>query len=389
MKLLHTGDWHIGKVVNEFSMLEDQRYLLQKLIEHMKEDRPDILIIAGDVYDRSVPPVGAVALLDEVLIEITDLGIPILAIAGNHDSGRRLSFASRLLEEKGLIIEGEFRTDVRVVTLRDAYGPVNFYLVPYEDPVVIKAMLGEAAPKNPLAAAGLFFKDLAESLPEDERNVLVTHGFFGRLGENSQVKAELSDSEVSVGGADLIDSSALQAFDYVALGHLHAPQQAGGEAIRYSGSLLKYSLSEAVQKKSFTQVELAEKGKTGITTFSIPPMRDLRVIRGTLEEVADKEAYRPGTNFEDYVFAELTDDEYLLDAMQRLRQVFPNTMGLKVLPKGREGSRTALVREAVRQKTTGELVEDFLALFSEEALSPEQKRVLEDVIRQAERQVQK
>ena len=120
MKLLHTGDWHIGKVVNEFSMLEDQRYLLQKLIEHMKEDRPDVLIIAGDVYDRSVPPVGAVALLDEVLIEITDLGIPILAIAGNHDSGRRLSFASRLLEEKGLIIEGEFRTDVRVVTLRDA-----------------------------------------------------------------------------------------------------------------------------------------------------------------------------------------------------------------------------------------------------------------------------
>ena len=246
MKIIHTGDWHIGKIVNEFSMIDDQRYILNELIKLINFEKPDVLIIAGDIYDRSIPPVEAVDLLNEVFSKILiDNKVKIVAISGNHDSGERVSFVSKILEKEGLYIQGIIEDEIKNITISDDEGNVNFYMIPYVDPVILRRKFNNPEIRDHNDAMKAVISRIKPSLNESERNIVVTHGYvtykrndvIDKDGENLYELAELevSDSErpLSIGGTDLIDSDNFNCFDYVALGHLHGRQKVGREEIRY------------------------------------------------------------------------------------------------------------------------------------------------------------
>ncbi len=364
MKIIHTGDWHIGKVVNEFSMIEDQKFYFEQFIEMIKRECPDAIVIAGDIYDRSVPPAEAVELLDQIFNKIVlELKIPILAIAGNHDSAERLSFGSRMLSDRGLYIAGLLEEKVKKVTLTDQDGMVNFYLLPYADPAKVRMVLKNEDIKNHDDAMKAIIEQIKQDFNEDERNVLIGHGYVTYSYEDKEHRGnlEVCDSErpLSIGGTDLINAKDLDIFNYVALGHLHGAQKVGSDKIRYSGSILKYSISEYRQNKSVTKVELDKGGNVEVELLQVPALRDLRVIRGPIAELTNKEVHE-GTNLNDYVFVELTDEGEILDAISKLRAVFPNVMGLKMVNSinNRGISKTA-ADENFREKSMEELFEEF------------------------------
>lgn len=334
MKIVHTGDWHIGKVVNEFSMIDDQRFYLDRIIDLLKEEKADVFIIAGDIYDRSVPPAEAVELLDNIFNKIIlELNIPVLAISGNHDSPERLSFGNKLLVDKKLYIEGLFNKEIKKVTLKDEYGNVNFYLLPYVDPAKVRLAFGNDEIKTHNDAMKFLMNNLKSQINEGERNVLITHGYITNYSEDEDENyLEVSDSErpLSMGGTELVDVKNFDFLNYVALGHLHGPQKVGSDKVRYSGSLLKYSVSEWKQRKSVSIIDLNGDGEVEVQLKELPVLRDLRVIRGPLEELLKRENHH-GTNLEDYVFVELTDEGEILDAISKIRAVFPNVMGLKMV----------------------------------------------------------
>lgn len=337
MKIIHTSDWHIGKIVNEFSMIEDQKYILNKLIELIKEEQPNVLIIAGDVYDRSIAPVEAVELLNETLSDlIMDTNTKIVAISGNHDSGERLSFGSKILEKQGLYICGADNELYRHVLIKDDNKNVNFYLVPYKDPALVKKLLDNKAIKNHNDAMSETIKIIKENLNKEEVNILVSHGYVtmkrsDAIESNEQkyeiAELEISESErpLSIGGTDLIDGNLFKDFDYVALGHLHGRQRIGRDEMRYSGSLLKYSFSEVNQKKGVTIVDIKDDKSINIEFKKLKPLRDMRVIRGDIENLV-KEGREAEDEKEDYIQAILTDDGELINPMEKLRSVYPNTM---------------------------------------------------------------
>lgn len=363
MKIVHTGDWHIGKVVNEFSMIEDQRFYLDRIIDLLKEEKADVFIIAGDIYDRSVPPAEAVELLDNILNKIIlELNIPVLAISGNHDSPERLSFGNKLLVDKKLYIEGLFNKEIKKVTLKDKYGNVNFYLLPYVDPAKIRLAFGNDEVKTHDDGMNFLMNNLKSQIKEGERNVLITHGYITNYSEGvDESYLEVSDSErpLSMGGTELVDVKNFDLFNYVALGHLHGPQKVGSDKVRYSGSLLKYSVSEWKQNKSVSIIELNGDGEVKVQLKELPVLRDLRVIRGPLEELLKRENHH-GTNLEDYVFVELTDEGEILDAISKIRAVFPNVMGLKMvnLVNGNLDSKTSASGN-FREKSMEELFNEF------------------------------
>lgn len=337
MKIIHTSDWHIGKIVNEFSMIEDQKYILNKLIELIKEEQPNVLIIAGDIYDRSIAPVEAVELLNETLSDlIMDTNTKIVAISGNHDSGERLSFGSKILEKQGLYICGRDNELYRHVLIKDDNKNVNFYLVPYKDPALVKKLLDNKAIKNHNDAMSETIKTIKENLNKEEVNILVSHGYVtmkrsDAIESNEQkyeiAELEISESErpLSIGGTDLIDGNLFKDFDYVALGHLHGRQRIGRDEMRYSGSLLKYSFSEVNQKKGVTILDIKDDKSINIEFKKLKPLRDMRVIRGDIENLV-KEGREAEDEKEDYIQAILTDDGELINPMEKLRSVYPNTM---------------------------------------------------------------
>lgn len=337
MKIIHTSDWHIGKIVNEFSMIEDQKYILNKLIELIKEEQPNVLIIAGDVYDRSIAPVEAVELLNETLSDlIMDTNTKIVAISGNHDSGERLSFGSKILEKQGLYICGADNELYRHVLIKDDNKNVNFYLVPYKDPALVKKLLDNKAIKNHNDAMSETIKTIKENLNKEEVNILVSHGYVtmkrSEAIESNEQKYEIAELEISeserplsIGGTDLIDGNLFKDFDYVALGHLHGRQRIGRYEMRYSGSLLKYSFSEVNQKKGVTIVDIDDDKSINIEFKKLKPLRDMRVIRGDIENLV-KEGREAEDEKEDYIQAILTDDGELINPMEKLRSVYPNTM---------------------------------------------------------------
>ncbi|MDK2585512.1 exonuclease SbcCD subunit D [Romboutsia sedimentorum] len=337
MKIIHTSDWHIGKIVNEFSMIEDQKYILNKLIELIKEEQPNVLIIAGDVYDRSIAPVEAVELLNETLSDlIMDTNTKIVAISGNHDSGERLSFGSKILEKQGLYICGADNELYRHVIIKDDNRNVNFYLVPYKDPALVKKLLDNKAIKNHNDAMSETIKTIKENLNKEEVNILVSHGYVtmkrSEAIESNEQKYEIAELEISeserplsIGGTDLIDGNLFKDFDYVALGHLHGRQRIGRYEMRYSGSLLKYSFSEVNQKKGVTIVDIDDDKSINIEFKKLKPLRDMRVIRGDIENLV-KEGREAEDEKEDYIQAILTDDGELINPMEKLRSVYPNTM---------------------------------------------------------------
>ncbi len=318
MKFIHLSDLHLGKRVNEFSMMEDQRYILQQMIKIMDEEHPDGVIIAGDVYDKSIPSVEAVELFDTFLSRLAERKLQVFIISGNHDSAERLAFASALIEQSGIHISPVYDGQVAKLEMQDEYGSVGIYLLPFVKPVHVRNAFPEEEIRSYTDAIRVAVEHM--SVDTGQRNILVTHQFV--------TGAERSESEeISVGGSDNVDASVFDVFDYVALGHIHGPQRIGRDTIRYCGTPLKYSFSEVHHHKSVTVVELQQKGTISLRTVDLIPIHDMREIRGTYEELTSRENYE-GTAVDDYIHITLTDEEEEPDAMAKLRTIYPNLMKL-------------------------------------------------------------
>jgi len=320
MRFLHTSDWHLGKSLCNASLLDDQAQALEEVLRVVKDTRPDAFVIAGDIYDRAVPPKEAVSLLDGFLVRlIQELKIPVLMIAGNHDSPERLAFGSRFLGEQKLFVTGRCGLDHGPVIL----GEVAFHLLPYSDPASVRHDLEQEGIRTHQDALAAQLDLARRSQPKGKRSVVVAHAFV-RGGLTSE-----SEMALSVGGAGEVDARLFEGFDYVALGHLHRPQDVGDSRLHYAGSLLKYSASEASHGKALTLVEVPTKGAVRTQPVAIAARRDLRKLRGNFQDLlmgADE-----GSK-DDYLFVELEDRHPVLDAMARLRQVYPNLLGLETAP---------------------------------------------------------
>ncbi|MFD1415270.1 exonuclease SbcCD subunit D [Oceanobacillus jeddahense] len=320
MRLIHTADWHLGKLVQGVYMTEDQAFILDQFIKAVEKESPDAVIIAGDLYDRAVPPVEAVDLLDKTLDRIINqLGIPVLAIAGNHDSPGRLHFGSRLMKEKGYHIIGQLSDRLNPVVLSDEFGEVHFHLIPYADPSVVKALFQEEDIRNHQEANAYLVNRIKENLDEDARHVYIGHAFVTPFGE---IEENTSDSErpLSIGGAEHVDAHLFKDFHYTALGHLHQAHHVLDKKIRYSGSILKYSLSEEHHQKGYLVVELDEKGDIQVEKKKLSPKREMRSLKMKMEDI-----YKQPRS-EDYVFVQLLDELPILSPMEKVRSIFPNAM---------------------------------------------------------------
>jgi len=325
MKFLHLGDLHIGKVLNGRSMIEDQSYILQQVIDLVKAEDIRLVVIAGDLYDRSIPSIEAIELLNTFLdVLINLLSIKVCIISGNHDSAERLSFASSILKDKGLIIETTIQKEISNYILNDQYGDICFHLVPYFKPSKIKMLFDNQEIKTYQDALQYYLKQNQTVFLDGKRHVLVTHQFFS--GKTASLTSE-SELPLSVGGAEIIDASIVKDFDYVALGHLHAPQSVGYSHIRYSGSLLKYSIDEAKQHKSVCIVNMLEKGNLTIEKRELRPLRDIRVLTGYFDDIMKQKQ----GNLEDYVAFILNDETMITNAMDRARSVYPNALMITYL----------------------------------------------------------
>ncbi len=319
MKFLHLADLHLGKRVNGFSMLEDQAHILRQILAILDDEQPDGVLIAGDVYDKSVPSVEAVGLLDGFLTELRARGVPVLLISGNHDSPERLAFGGRVMDSCGIHISPVYDGALAPVTLHDAFGPVHVWLLPFVKPAHVRRWFPDADIES-------YTDAMAEAVAHMDidtaaRNVLVTHQFVTG-------GARSGSEELSVGGTDNVDSGVFAPFDYVALGHLHGAQHIGRETIRYAGSPLKYSFSEARQHKSVTVVTLGEKGDVQVRTVALTPLRELREIRGSYDELTARSFYEHTTYRSDYLHLILTDEQDVFDAISRLRTIYPYLMTL-------------------------------------------------------------
>ena len=363
MRFLHLSDLHLGKRVNEFSMLEDQQYILTEILQIIDREKPDGVMIAGDVYDKSVPSAEAVALLDDFLVRLAKRDLQVFLISGNHDSPERMAFGGRLMAQSGVHLAPVYDGKVSPSTLTDEYGPVNLYLLPFLKPAHVRRCFPEReilTYTDALAAA-------IEAMGVDpaQRNVLVTHQFVTGA-------ARCDSEEISVGGTDNVDVSVFEPFDYVALGHIHGPQQVGRETVRYCGTPLKYSFSEAKHQKSVTVVELGEKGAVSVRTVPLTPMRDLAELRGTYEELTFRGFY-DGTSYpRDYVHITLTDEEDIPDAVSKLRIIYPNLMKLDY---DNKRTRAGIILEGAedQQRSPLELLEEFYEKQNGQPMGEEQR----------------
>lgn len=319
MKFLHLADLHLGKRVNGFSMLEDQAHILRQILAILDNEQPDGVLIVGDVYDKSVPSVEAVELLDGFLTELRTRGVPVLLISGNHDSPERLAFGGRVMDSCGIHISPVYDGALAPVTLHDTFGPVHVWLLPFVKPAHVRRWFPDADIESYTDAVAEAVAHM--DIDTAARNVLVTHQFVTG-------GARSGSEELSVGGTDNVDSGVFAPFDYVALGHLHGAQHIGRETIRYAGSPLKYSFSEARQHKSVTVVTLGEKGDVQVRTVALTPLRELREIRGSYDELTARSFYEHTTYRSDYLHLILTDEQDVFDAMSRLRTIYPYLMTL-------------------------------------------------------------
>ena len=372
MKFVHLSDLHLGKRVNEYSMLEDQEYILTKIINIIDDEKPSGVIVAGDVYDKSIPSAEAVQMFDDFLTRLAKKNLQVFIISGNHDSPERMSFGSRLMDQSGIHISQVYNGQIEPFTMKDKHGVVNVYMLPFVKPVHVKRLSDESI-ESYTDAIRVAIAEM--NVNQSERNILITHQFV--------TGAIRSDSEdVSVGGSDNVDVSVFDSFDYVALGHIHSPQNCTSERVRYCGTPLKYSFSEAKDNKSVTVVELAEKGSLSVKTVPLIPMRDMVEIKGKYNEIMLKSFYENTSYQEDYIHITLTDEEDIVDAIGKLRTVYHNLMKLDY-----DNKRTRSVSQVdgavdVETKTPIELFSDFYELQNNQPMSDEQKAFVEALIEQ-------
>ena len=388
MKLIHTADLHIGKSVCEHSMLDEQRFILANILEVVATEKPDALLIAGDVYDKSVPSAEAVAVLDEFLVQLSKTGTKVFVLSGNHDSAERIAFGGRIMADRGVYMSPVYSGAFMPVTLKDELGEVDVWMLPFVRPATVRACLEgdddraqvtDYTSATRMAIAQMKFAD-------GRRNVLLAHQFV--------TGAERSDSEESVGGLDNVDASVFEGFDYVALGHIHKPQNvakdaAGVARVRYSGTPLKYSLSEKDHKKSLTVVELGGKTQSGLADISVreiplKPAHDVREIRGTFAELVSPEYQRKqvaeGLKLDDYVYVKLTDENDVPDAALKLRGIYPNLMMLDYDNERTRNQRITVGDTKVEQRTPMELFGEFFTDMTKRELNEEESKFVQDII---------
>ena len=375
MRFIHLADLHIGKRVNEFSMMEDQRYILGYVLELVDEQKEkgkaiDGVLIAGDVYDKPVPAAEAVQLLDWFLTELVARNLPVYMVSGNHDSGERLSFGAHLLEKSRVFLRSVYDGCLEPIELEDSYGKLNLYMLPFVKPAHVRKALDDDTITTYQDAVCAVLEHA--SVREEERNILIAHQMV--------TGAQRCDSEeISIGGLDNIDADVFDIFDYVALGHLHGPQKVGRDEVRYAGTLLKYSFSECVHKKSVTIVEFCEKGKVSIETIPLVPLRDMRQIEGRYEEVMSREYYKD-SNKEDYLKIVLTDEEEIPDVLGRLRTVYPNIMKLVYNNTRTRSSKSIEQAEITENKQPIDYLEEFYEVQNNQKMSADQQIIVSDLI---------
>lgn len=373
---MHLADLHLGKRVNGFSMMEDQEYILNRILEIMEEEQPDGLLIAGDVYDKTIPPAEAVRLMDDFLTAVAAKHVPVFLISGNHDSAERVAFGHQLMQGSGIWISPVYDGTIRHHTLEDRWGEVNIYLIPFLRPSVVRSFFPDVEIEDYTDALRTIIEDL--QVDTSRRNVVLAHQFVTAAG----TLPEACDSEqLSVGGLDRVDGSVFSPFDYTALGHLHGPQRVGSETIRYAGSPLKYSFSELHQKKSVTVAELRAKGETEIRQIPLQPRREMIELRGTFEEILE-EARKKGELQTDYYHMILTDETDVVDALSRLREYYPNIMLLDYDNRRTRSQKEVEQLDRVEERTPGEL---FAALYEQQngqEMDSDRKEYLDGLIRE-------
>ncbi|MCB5474480.1 exonuclease SbcCD subunit D [Blautia luti] len=375
MKLIHLSDLHLGKRVNEFSMIEDQKYILNQILGIIDEEQPDGILLAGDLYDRPVPSAEAVQLLDSFLTRLAKRKIPVYAISGNHDSAERIAFGSHIMSSSGICMSPVYDGKTAKYCLMDNYGEVWIHLLPFIRPAVVRHVFAGEEGAEEIRTYQEAVQAAVEhmDLDTEKRNVLVAHQFV--------VGAMSCDSEeITVGGIDQIEGAVFRDFDYVALGHIHSPQNVGNDRIRYCGTPLKYSFSEAGQQKSVTVVELGEKGTLEVREIQLKPLRDMRKLKGTYMAITSLSNYQD-TNTEDYVQITLTDEEDIVDGMQKLRTIYPNLMRLEYDNFRTRKNQKVTGTETVEKKSELEYFEEFFELQNNQPMNEEQRKFSEELIR--------
>ena len=370
MKIMHLSDLHIGKKVNEYSMLQDQIYILKEILRIIDNEKVETVIIAGDVYDRSLPPNEALELFDEFLYQLSSRNVNVFVISGNHDSPERISYGGRMMTENKIFLSPVYDGNVKPISLNDDYGEVNFYLLPFIRPADIRRYFPDENIENYTDAVKVAIDNM--NVDFSKRNILVTHQFV--------TGAELSESEdIIVGGTDNVSGEVFDGFDYVALGHIHREQTVGKDNIRYCGTPLKYSFSEAKHIKSVTILDFKDKENIEYSKIPLTPLRDMREIRGTYDELTLKSNYE-NTNVDDYLHITLTDEEDIPDAIGKLRSIYPNIMKLDYDNLRTRGSGIVDAIENIESKSPFELFADLFKQQNNQDMSEEQEEIMRNLI---------
>lgn len=371
MKLMHLSDLHLGKRVNEFSMLEDQTYILNKIIHIIDEEQPSGIILAGDIYDKPIPPAEAVELFDDFLYKLSQRELNVFIISGNHDSAERISFGSRLFDKAGIHLSPVYNGNISPIELSDDFGKINIYMLPFIKPVHVRRYFPDEEISSYTDAMSIVINNM--HIDTDARNILVTHQF---VTGSSRTESE----DISVGGSDNVDASVFKDFDYVALGHIHRSQSCGSEYIRYCGTPLKYSFSEANDTKSITVIDIKEKGNIKLDFIPLTPLRDMVEIKGKYNEIMLKDFYEGSTLKNDYLHITLTDEDDILDVITRLRVVYKNIMKLDYdNQRTRSSSEINLIND-MESKSPLELFDIFYESRNGQHLSDIQKDFMENII---------
>ena len=373
MRLLHLADLHIGKKMLEYSMVEEQKHILNEIIHIVEEKNIDVVLIAGDIYDKNVPLEKGVAIFDEFLTSLHNMATPVCIISGNHDSGERVEFASKLLTNSGVHIAGVYRGSMEKVTFTDEYGKVCVYMLPFVKPSMVRPYFPEVDSYDKAVKMIMEKEDIDYST----RNVILSHQFV----TSATSKTDTCDSEtVAVGGLDNVDVEIYKDFDYVALGHIHGPQRVGYDHVRYAGSPLKYSFSEVNHKKSVTVIELGNKGEFSYELIPLVPLHEVREIKGPIDKILDIENYSRG-NVEDLIRVILTDEEELYSPLIKIKQVYSNVLRLDF-----ENSRTRLQgmdvlrADNVEQKSVLDLFREFYEKQNNVPLNEEQEEIIKSLV---------
>lgn len=373
MKMIHLSDLHIGKRVNGFQMIEDQKYILNEILDIIDQEKPDCIALAGDIYDKSVPSAEAVEVFDDFLVQLAELELQVFVISGNHDSPERLAFGGRLMDSSGIHFSPVYSGNVRPFSIKDEYGYADIFMLPFIKPANVRRFFPDEA--DDIITYQDAVKAAINNMPVDpeRRSILITHQFV--------TGASRSESEdISVGGTDNIDASVFDAFDYTALGHIHGPQDISPGKIRYCGTPLKYSFSEAAHEKSVTVAEFYEKGKIYIRTVPLKPLRDMSEIKGRYDEITARSFYKDMPYGSDYMHITLTDEEDIPEAMNRLRVIYPNLMKLDYDNRRTREWGSDADAGNTEDKTPMQLFSEFYESQNSRKLSEEQIKVLESMI---------